>query len=419
MIQFPSAEAELAGLAGVLADPAGAAEIRARAERLALKLSNPVRVAILGLPGAGKTELAGFLVGERLTVPGNADGIRPPLIFSHSETAAARAGWWNGKEVAVDPEDLDAAFRESPDFVELKLPNPILKLINFIDMPGVAGGERLAEQVRWTAARAEILIWCTHAAWAWSTEEVHLWSLVPQRVQRSSLLAVTHTDEPLAVIAIGETLARLRTAALPRFRDLVTIATTSAVAAAPSGNVQDIRAWEASGGRALVGRLLAAARAVREADIEAARALLAEVAPPLVDEPEAAAPEPAPVSRTEAPEARAPEAGRPASPEPAPSDDLARRLDGLIALASEDGGLRSGVFLTSAAQLAETLSASLSAPGALAEEGRWIVWEVEKASAELGRLEDEGGDAACREAAGILLQLSRDMGWAVRPQGEG
>ncbi|WP_343081147.1 hypothetical protein [Ostreiculturibacter nitratireducens] len=405
MIQFPSAEAEIAGLTRFLSDSEGPADLRARAERLVLKLSHPVRVAFLGPPSSGKTELAGFLVGEKLSLPDANSGHRPPLILSYAETPSARAGWWDGKELAVPPRDLGVAYRARPDFVELRLPNPILKLINFIDMPGLDKLQWQAEQVRWTAARAEVLIWCTHAAWAWNAEEDQLWSLVPPKLQKSSLLAVTHTDVTLAVITLDKTLERLRSIALPKFREMVTMATPAAAAAAPGGSVQDVAAWDAAGGRAMVGKLLAAARAVREADIETARAFLAEVAiqPSEVSELE-------PGLETASP---------PASAAAVLRDDLQRRLDDLVALASEDGEFRMEAFLTRSAELAEALGEDLSAPGALTEEGAWVRDEMKAAAAELGHLLEKGGMAACLDAAGIILQLGRDLGWALPHLEEG
>ena len=91
------------------------------AERLALRLANPVRVALIGLPGAGKSTLAGFLVGHRFEPPRTADGGRLPVILRHGERPSGVAGWWSGIEIPLSGVDLSAASEYGPDYAELRL----------------------------------------------------------------------------------------------------------------------------------------------------------------------------------------------------------------------------------------------------------------------------------------------------------
>ena len=299
-------------------------ELRQNAERLALRLSNPVRVAIAGLPGAGKTMLANFLAGQIYAAPHTGRGQALPVILRYCEKPETIAGWWSGIEIPYRGIEPQSAAEHGPDYIELRLPNPVLEFISFLDMPGVDDWPGQKEQMRWIGGRADVVLWCTKATDPWVDEEWQLWSLVPRRVQARSLLVATQTDLVKSAQALEEAMQRLRSVTKDRFAELVTIGTRTALDAAPAGRVLDAAAWERSGGRAMVGSLLSAARAVRRADIAAARELLSDaaealgLAPPRPDKPKPAAPAEAPAGKPakaaqEDAEAPAVRPGRPAS----------------------------------------------------------------------------------------------------------
>ncbi len=304
MSPFPSVTQDLAELERFIAAelPARLAtdptiiELRQNAERLALRLSNPVRVAIAGLPGAGKTMLANFLAGQIYVAPSTERGNALPVILRYCEKPETIAGWWSGIEIPYRGIEPKSAAEHGPDYIELRLPNPVLEFISFLDMPGEEDWPGQKEQMRWIGGRADVVLWCTRATDPWVDEEWQLWSLVPKRVQSRSLLVATQTDLVKNPPALEEAMQRLRAATKDRFAELVTIGTRTALDAAPAGRVLDTAAWENSGGRAMVGTLLSAARAVRRADIAAARELLSDaaealgLAPPRPDKPKPAAP---------------------------------------------------------------------------------------------------------------------------------
>lgn len=287
MSPFPSTAQDLAELERFLAaelpvrlatDPR-ILELRQGAERLALRLANPVRVAITGLPGAGKTTLASFLAGQIYAPPrAQRGGAALPVILRYCETPETIAGWWSGIEIPYRGIEPQSAAEHGPDYIELRLPNPVLEFISFLDMPGVDDWQEQKEQMGWIGGRADVVIWCTRAADPWTDDEWQLWSLVPRRVQARSLLVVTQTDQARDALAFDETLQRLQHVTRNQFAEVVPLGTRAALEAAPAGRVIDTGSWEQSGGRAMVGALLGAARAVRRTDIAAARELLAEAA---------------------------------------------------------------------------------------------------------------------------------------------
>lgn len=325
MSLFPSAEKELAELerflAGAGADPrAGEAafeDMRKRAERVALRIANPIRVAVVGLPGAGKSLLAGFLVGEKLGRPVKQSGEGLPVILRYGERAEAYVSWWSGIDIPLPGNDLSAAGQHNPDYVEFRLPNPVLRFLSFMSLPGARGWEAQKEQMRWVASRADILIWCIAAERGWTDEERQLWALVPRRLQAQSLLVATHPPAPPEGTALGTLPEGEIVGARTQFHDVIGIATEDALVAAPAGKVVDPAAWDRAGGKAVVGALLTVARVARRNDVLLAREILARLAgapSEAADGGDGAAPRPAAAP----PPPAQPTAPRATPPAPAP-----------------------------------------------------------------------------------------------------
>jgi hypothetical protein len=276
---FPPTDALVAELERLLAVelPASQAiepqlrELSRQANRARLRIANPVRVAIVGLPGAGKSSLAAFLSGTAYPDAATPDGRHLPVVLRFGERMGTSAGWWSGIEIPQDSVDFVSAAAHGPDYVELRLPNPVLQYMSFLDTPGVAAWSDQKQQMRWVSSRADILLWCTNAGNPWLDDEWQLWSLVPQALHRHSLLVATHADQ--VALRPGERGVAERLGALAggQFRGSVGITTPAALAAAPGGRVDDAGAWEKSGGRGVVTALLALAREIRLADVAAAR----------------------------------------------------------------------------------------------------------------------------------------------------
>lgn len=472
MTPLPNAEKERAQLERlVAAETAGGRRPDAErervlrvAERLALRLGNPVRVAIIGLPGSGKATLAGFLVGHDIEPPRTASGITLPVILRHGDRPVGIAGWWSGIEIPLHGSDLSAATEYGPDYVELRLPNPVLHHIGFLLMPGAPGWEQQKNQVSWIAARSDVLIWCSAADKPWIDDERQLWSLVPRKLQARSLLVFTRRD----LAPTGEPVVEAN-AARSHFHQVLSIATKTAIAAAPGGQVTNPSAWNAAGGKGMVAALISAAREVRKADIASAHAAIealrqspapkeAPFAPDLprhaptqptpvvsgppagpvqegtteeLDTPDTVSPAaedeapvlPDPVAEAVVAEADpiVPDTGAPAASDaPAPLPALLATLSegaaGLSAYVEEAGGFRDWEFMTRATELAEQISGQAVDRAVLRPEAVETRGLLEDAVVALSLLQLESGADPCRDAATALLQISRELAWAAAPK---
>ncbi len=458
MTPFPSAEKELAELERFLAvdlpeDAAADANLKAlrqRVQRLALRIANPVRIAIVGLPGSGKSSLASFLAGQSYRPLKTGDGRNVPVILRHGNRAESIAGWWTGVEISQKEIDFEAAVSHKPDYVEIRLPNPVLQYISFLDMPGIDDWTAQKEQMRWVASRADALIWCTNAKNPWLDDEWQLWSLVPKRLQERSLLVATHLDVAPAGKSEQTISERLAMITRGNFHSVVGISTVQALDAAPSGRVTDAAAWDASGGRATVGALLTVGRAVRQADIAAAgdlartgfdalaafdgpsgpievpeprvmripvtRTPKAETPQPSKSEPEtplADAPEPVPATKIKASKAEVADSKNDIPLTASPSlERLVEGLDDLIAYAKKDG-FKDWEFMTKITELGDELSLLTADRNAFRQEAPWMRTQVEEAFVTLSLLQMEPGERPCMDAAILMLQLSRDFAWST------
>lgn len=448
MSQFPNVDAELAALrrflaAAARASDADAEDFRQRAERMVFRLENPVRIAILGAPEAGKSTVANFLMGHDLIPAHVAGPARAPVIVRHGETAHTVAGWWSGRQIADTRVDFDAAFGRSPDFVELSCPGPVLRNMTFLDVTGVDDAAARAAQLQWAAGRADILLWCQRADSDVGETERRLWSMIPKRLHGRAFLLATHFDAPSLGEDRRQVVARLRALAVPPFRDVLPLSTTIAIEAAPSGSVMDVMAWESSGGKALAQGLFALAAAVRQRDVEAARKMIvsraagAEAAPePLAEPAPAPAPEPPLAAHPATPKIAeppladlvpTPEPGHEATLRPQPEavagthcgrhilEHLSDRIETLLIEAKSPDGVENWMFLAKFTELADELSSRVAIPGVLRPDARWMIMQIEEALVSLSQLQMESGDQPCLDAAGIVLQISRDLSWAALP----
>lgn len=165
-----------------------------RAERsiasLIEKLSSPVRVGIFGLPGAGKTALAGHLGGLPLS---DLPPPLPTLDLSQGMAAATRATLADGRVVdhcGLPDADLLA---QAPVFMQIQSPAPDLAGRRLLMVASEAQADDIAAALVWAAPRVDICLWCTRA---WSPFEASLWQAAPDRLRNHAVLVQTGTDAP-------------------------------------------------------------------------------------------------------------------------------------------------------------------------------------------------------------------------------
>ncbi len=420
MTNFPDASVELTSLRRILDAVAANASgmdgaLRSVALELQSRLSGPIRVAVAGRPGSRKAALTQFLVSHEFE--GWTAGSRQelPLYVSYGETPSTVAGWDDGKALLADGVDVLAAARSSPDYVEVRLPDAILRNIGFLDVPSPIDLEVHRQRLGWAAARSDVFVWCTAADHAWDADDKAQWAAIPKALHRRSLLVATRSELATAADHDAELREYLRATVQTAFRDVCVIAPDAAIAAAPDGLVADADAWSQSGGAAVATRVMALSVAARKDQIAAAQALIADAPPAFLAEarpaPPEATPAQVPAAQPEMPAATPPEPidDIPAATVSDPREMMRDRLDDLIARAAKKGGPGVAEVPKLLADLIHDLDQALAASQLGGGPEHWLGPELGAASNRLEMLQGKGDKAAGTEAAAIARQISRDL----------
>jgi len=121
------------------------------AERLIERLERSARVALLGLPGSGKSSILNLLVGA-VVVP---ETLRlPTIIVQHGDVARMICTLTDGTTKLLPGHDLAEVLPLAPALVTLEMDLPALKVISLLE---VSAGPMEAEQKRAEIARLESL----------------------------------------------------------------------------------------------------------------------------------------------------------------------------------------------------------------------------------------------------------------------
>ncbi len=393
-----------------------AVHIKADAERLSVRLSGHVRVALVGRVGSGKANLLSFLLGEVLAPDGFAAGQRPTIMVNHADDPYIVAGWWDGRRNRHEGTAMAAAMAERPEYLEFGRPLQVLETMSFTDMPASADDERQLRNLKWLVPRADVILWAKSAAEAWSPEEADLWRAIPASLRDKSLLVATEADQA-APETFDEIAARLTRETDGAFHEVRPIATATAIAAAPGGVVKDKATWQQTGARELLLALIDRTKAVRLAQLDTARGVL-EAAEVLEDAPEAPTQQAAimPGRPTARDGGRAGSQGTGdalSNSESVVLGQLHDRIGILIRKARGGTTFKEEAFLMACTNVLDDLAFMIADRKAMLPDTLWVNEAVEEATDRLAELSLQGDRAAAEEAAGLLLQLSKDLSWTV------
>jgi hypothetical protein len=296
----PDAELTVAQRLGQLLDrgllPAGGpAEA---AERLIDRLERPARVALLGLPGAGKSAILNLLTGA-VVVP---ETLRlPTIIVQHGAESRMLCTLTDGRTEIVPGSDLNDVLPLNPALVTVEMDLPALKVISLLE---VSAGPMEAEQRRaaiWASKRADIVIWCSTS---YLPKEQQVWEGMPDVVKDNGFLFLTKVDLLGSREAADGMLERVEARAGEEFRQVLAISAKQARAAMPPGEPVNRDLFRDSGAAAVITTIKSRVQAARRADTDMAELLLARhveaggiVARRFAEpgEAEAATPQPPPV----------------------------------------------------------------------------------------------------------------------------
>lgn len=279
-----------------------------QAEKLLDRLKKPVRLALLGLPGSGKSTLMNLLVGQNV-IP---DGVRlPTLNLTYGEQEQAICTLPDGSKKVRPTANAQAIAALSPVFVEMQLPLPALGKISVLEVVAPNDPTAIHRASQWAAKRSDVALWCTGA---FNADEQRIWSQMPDLIKDHAFLMLTRSDVLLRQGTYDDILATVTETAAGEFNKVLPISTTQAIAARePDGSV-DKAALRASGGLALISGVLKQVEQGRMSAIDLADVLLLQNADVLKGMDNVQAPEPAPVTAPPQP----PEPPVRPRPEPAP-----------------------------------------------------------------------------------------------------
>lgn len=239
------------------------------AERLIERLERPARVALLGLPGSGKSSILNLLVGA-LVVP---ETLRlPTIIVQHGDVARMICTLTDGTTKIVPGHDLAEVLPLAPALVTLEMDLPALRVISLLE---VSAGPMEAEQKRaatWASKRADIVIWCTTS---YLPKEQAVWESLPDAVKDNSFMFLTKVDllgSRDAALAMHN---RVELRASEEFRQILSISAKQARAAMPAAGPVNRDLFRDSGASAVIAAIKTRVQSGRRADMDTAELLLA------------------------------------------------------------------------------------------------------------------------------------------------
>lgn len=240
----------------------------ATGKRLLTQLGHATRIAVIGLPEAGKTALINMLVGTTL-LPKLAGPAAVELRFGPTASARIDLADQTSRLVAgvVDAQSLpNGAVRVVQD-----LPDHRLKSCSFVKVTLSGSGTDQAALLGWAAKRADIAIWCSQQ---FDDRERALWSRVPDHLKDHSFLVLTRADQLYMRGELAGRIARLQPVVADEFLGLYPVASLQGLAARREDAARPQPLWQSSGGKAIFDGIEQQVQAARAADLDHASMLL-------------------------------------------------------------------------------------------------------------------------------------------------
>ncbi len=158
---------------------------RALAERVEARLAAPVRIAVLGRPGAGKRRIVEGLIGGAV-LPA-IDGLPPAEIaLGPGDRIDVTTG--EGTRMRLDIAEFPALDPAELAFVRLSAPLPLLEKIRFLVVPLEGGPAEMRAALGWTVRRSDMLLWCMPRL---DAPDRALWPFIPDAMRDHAYLCVT------------------------------------------------------------------------------------------------------------------------------------------------------------------------------------------------------------------------------------
>ena len=257
------AELKQAVESGLLPD-----SMQENAEKLLIRLQKPVRLALLGLPGSGKSTLMNLLVGEQVIPP----GVRlPSLQLLYGGTKKSVCTLPDGSKTVLDGVDVMEIEALSPVFVEIHMPLPALAKISILEVVAPNDPTAVHRASQWAVKRCDVALWCTRG---FNQSEQQIWSAMPDLIKDHALCMITRADLLRAEGLFEATVGAVNSAATDEFKQILPIGTTEAIAARRADGTVNKEVMRESGGTALMSAILKQVDLGRQSAVDMADVLL-------------------------------------------------------------------------------------------------------------------------------------------------
>lgn len=204
------------------------------------KLSKPC-IALMGEFSAGKSTLANLLIGsDPLPVQVIATQL-PPVWISYGHKAPYRVDI-AGEEHPIDPQNFAGVPLEDTSYIKIFCEEDILQKCDLLDMPGISDPNMSSDVWRRVIAKAQGVIWCSHATQAWRQSEAAVWAELAPELSNSSILLLTRIDKIHAERDREKVIRRVRAETAGQFRTCLPISLLQA-----SSESEDYESWVQSG----------------------------------------------------------------------------------------------------------------------------------------------------------------------------
>ena len=223
----------------------------------------PLRVALLGNSGAGKTSVLNLLLGQNM-VPDGIDGI-PTTKWEHGIEPKMLCTLPDGSKKIIGGIDFDACASLRPAFVTVQANLPALAKISVMEVVAPDVPEQKQKAVSWACKQADVVIWCTTD---FTEDEQDIWDIVPDRLKDHGFLLLTKTDQLMGQAEINTRLAALSRCCGDEFLRILPISARLALEARGNGRNLNLNLFKSSGATGLIsaikGQIEEAHRAVSD-----------------------------------------------------------------------------------------------------------------------------------------------------------
>ncbi|KIC13397.1 hypothetical protein [Leisingera sp. ANG-Vp] len=368
--------------------------------QLLKRLRQPVRVALTGTAGAGKSAVADMLLG-RVVIGRKAGGHMVEICHGRDERVVFEAA--DGTRVQQPGVLADAEVPQDAVLVRQYLPDPQLRWHSYTELPLSGSAGRQRDLLQKASAAVDIILWCSQE---FGAAEQALWAGVPDSSKDHSFLVLTMADRQIMRGILADRIAALEPVAAEEFLGVYPVAAIQGLTARTSGGPSGAGLWRSSGGKQLFDDVMHQVELGRSSDLDQAEMLVRQYG--------AAAPSPEPAPRPAARKPQEPPQASAAKPAGAGQgldaalERLQQRAEEMLAEEDAAGGPRADAVLGRCLEAVQELSEMLEqAPDSPAAE---TARETAQDGSELMVLcQLEQGEDAAIDAVTLLVQLKKEL----------